>query len=67
MSIVKVIEVISEGKSIEAALESAIKEVSKTVKDVRQINVEHVSAIVDKKKITKYRINSKISFVVDTP
>ena len=33
MSIVKVIEVISEGKTIEAALQNAVKEASKTIKD----------------------------------
>ena len=65
MSIAKVIEVICEGKSIEAALESAIHETAKTVKNIKQINVEHVEALVENNKITKYRVIAKVSFVVE--
>jgi len=65
MSIVKVIEVISEGKTIEEALESAVNEAGKTIENIKQVNVSHIEALVDKKKITKIRLNVKISFVVD--
>lgn len=65
MAIVKVIEVISEGKSIEAAIEAAVSEVTKTVKNVNQVNVVHIEAIVEKNKILKYRVNSNISFLID--
>jgi flavin-binding protein dodecin len=65
MSIVKVIEVISEGSSIEDAMKSAIVEASKTVDEIKQINVDHIEAIVEKKKIKKIRVHSKISFIVD--
>lgn len=65
MSVAKVIEVISEGKSIEAALESALQETAKTVKNIVQIDVDHVKAIVVKNKITKYRVRAKLSFVVE--
>ncbi len=34
MSIVKVIEVICEGKTIEAALKAAVREASKTIKQI---------------------------------
>ena len=66
MSVVKVIEVISEGKSIEAALQSAINEAAKTIHNIKQINVEHVSGIVENNKVVEFRVNSKISFVVDS-
>jgi dodecin len=65
MSVVKVIEVISEGDSIDAAIKAAVKEVAKTVHDIKQINVEHIEALVDKNKVTKFRVNSKVSFIVD--
>lgn len=65
MSVVKIIEVISQGKSIEEALQSAIHEASKTLHNIKQINVEHVSGIVENNKIVEFRINAKISFVVD--
>lgn len=65
MAIVKVIEVISEGKTIEEALNSAVKEASKTVANIKQINVDHIEGLVENNKITKIRVNSKLSFVLD--
>jgi flavin-binding protein dodecin len=65
MSVAKVIEVICEGKSIEAALESAVVEGAKTLKNIRQLNVKHVEALVENNKIVKYRVNAKLSFVVE--
>lgn len=67
MSIVKVIEVISEGSSIEEALNAAVTDASKTVENIKQINVDHIEGIVEGNKIKKIRINSKISFVVSYP
>ena len=65
MSIVKVIEVISEGSSIEEAVKSALVEASKTVDEIKQINVDHIEAIIEKQKVAKFRVHSKISFIVD--
>lgn len=65
MSIVKIIEVISEGETIDAALKSAIAEASQTVDNIKQINIQHIEGLVEGNKIKKIRINSKISFLVD--
>lgn len=70
MSIVKVIEIISEGKTLEEAINSGVEEASKTVQNIKQINVDHIEGIVEKNKsskyrISKFRVNSKISFLVD--
>ncbi len=64
MSIVKIIEVISEGNTIDAALKAAVEEASKTVQDIKQVNINHIEGIVENNKITKIRVNAKISFVV---
>lgn len=64
MSIVKVIEVISEGATVEAAIKAAVTEASKTVHDIKQINVVHIEGIVEKNEVTKFRVNSNISFLV---
>jgi flavin-binding protein dodecin len=64
MSIVKVIEVISEGATVDAAIKAAVEEASKTIKDIKQVNVEYIEGLVDNNKVTKIRINAKISFVV---
>lgn len=64
MSIAKVIEIHAEGKSIEAATESALNEASKTLKEIRSIYLEGIQAIVRDNKIVSYRVNAKITFVV---
>ncbi len=64
MSIAKVIEVIAEGKSIELAVESALKEASQTIKGIHQIDIEHIYAKVENNKTVNYRIDAKISFVI---
>jgi len=64
MSIVKIIEVISEGDSVDAAIKSAVVEAAKTLENIKQINVEYIEGIVENNKVVKFRINSKISFVV---
>lgn len=64
MSIVKIIEVISEGDSIDAAIKAAVAEAAETIQGIKQINVDHIEAKVEGNKITKFRVVSKISFVV---
>jgi len=65
MAIVKVIEVLSEGSSIEKAVEAAIKDSAKTVRNIKSVYVQDIQALVKDNKVGKYRINAKISFVVD--
>jgi dodecin len=64
MSIVKVIEVISEGKSVEEAMNSAVAEASKTLEGIKQVNVDHIEGIVENNKVAKFRVHAKVSFVV---
>ena len=65
MAIHKVIEVISQSKDgWEDAARQAVKDASKTVKNIRAIDVDHLSGIVEKNKIVQYRVNAKITFEV---
>lgn len=64
MSVVKVIQIICEGKSVEEALQAGLKEASSTVKYINQMNVNHVECIVENDKITKFRVNANVSFLV---
>jgi dodecin len=64
MSVVKIVEIICEGKTIEDALNSGVVEASKTIKNIKQIDVKWIHAEVNDKKILQYRVNAKISFVV---
>lgn len=65
MAILKVIEVLTESnKSWEDAAQEAIREAAKTVENIRSIYIKEFEAVVENNKITKYRINAKISFEI---
>jgi flavin-binding protein dodecin len=66
MSVVKVIEVLAQSeKSWEDAAQQALKVASKTIRNIQSIYVEDFQAIVEDGEIVNYRINAKISFVVE--
>lgn len=65
-TMVKVIEVIAQSdKSFDDAAKVAVREAAKTIKGLKSIWIDNFSAEVEGNKITKYRVNAKISFVVD--
>ena len=64
MAIAKVIEVLAEGETIEAAVESAVGEASKTVRNIKNVYLDDIQALVDGDTITGYRVNAKVTFVV---
>jgi flavin-binding protein dodecin len=66
MSIAKVVEVLAEGESIEAAVEAAVSEAAETVRGIKHVYVEGVQAIVENDEVVKYRINAKLTFVVES-
>lgn len=64
MSLAKVIEVISEGSTLEEAVENAVKEASDTVRGIEAVYVENFQAIVENNRVQTYRANCKVTFVV---
>lgn len=65
MAIVKVIEVIAQSeKGYDDAVKEAVKEASRTVKGIRSVWVDNFSAEVEGGKVTVFRVNAKISFVL---
>ncbi len=66
MSTAKVIEVIAEGKTLEQAIENAVKQAAETLHSIKSVWVENITALVDNGKVTKYRINAKLTFVLDS-
>lgn len=65
MSVAKVIEILAEGSSIEDAAESALKEASKSVQDIKHIYIKEFQALVENNQIVRYRVNAKVTFVVN--
>ncbi|MEM8484485.1 MAG: dodecin family protein [Bacteroidota bacterium] len=64
MSVAKVIEVIAEGNTVENAIKNAASEASKTLKNVRGVYAEGIQAIVEDGKVTSFRVNCKVTFVI---
>jgi hypothetical protein len=64
MSVAKVIEVLAEGDSIEAAAQAAVAEAAKTVRNIKTVYITDFQGIVENGSIAKYRVNAKVTFVV---
>ena len=66
MAVVKVIEILAESeKSWEEAAKDAVKEAAKTVKNIQSVYINGFQAVVENNKIAKYRVDAKISFIVE--
>jgi flavin-binding protein dodecin len=66
MAVVKVIEVIAQSdKGWEDAARTAVEEASKSVRNIRSIYIENFQAKVEGTKIVSYKVDAKISFIVE--
>lgn len=66
MTMLKVIEVLAQSdKSWEDAAQNAIDEAAKSVRGIKSIYIKETEATVENGKIAAYRINAKISFLVE--
>jgi len=66
MAIAKVVEVnSSSNKSFEDAIQTGIVKVTETVKNVQGAWINEQKVVIKDNKITEYRVNLKISFLVE--
>lgn len=65
MSVAKIIEIKAEGETVEKAFEKAVSEASKTVNNIESVWADDIEAIVDNNEIQSYRVNTKITFMVN--
>jgi hypothetical protein len=66
MAVAKVIELLAQSEeSWEDAAQNALKEARKTVRNIENIYVRELQAIVEDGEITQYRVNCKVTFVVE--
>ena len=66
MAIMKVIEVLANSeKSWEDATKKAVKQASKSVKNIKSVFVQSQSAVVNNDEVTEFRVNLKITFEVN--
>lgn len=65
MAVLKVIELLGSSEvGWEDAAQQMVDEASKTVKNIRSVYINEMSAKVDNNKITEYRINGKVTFEI---
>ena len=65
MSIVKVLEVIAESdKSFDDAAQQAVQQAAATVREIKSIWIDNFSGVVEGDRIVRYRVNAKLSFLV---
>jgi flavin-binding protein dodecin len=66
VSIVRSIELIAQSpQGFDQACQEAIKDASKTLRGIKSFWIKNAECIVENDKITMYRVNGKISFLVE--
>jgi dodecin len=66
MAVVKVVEIISESeKGWSEAAQEGTANTAKTVRNIQSAYVKDMQAKVENGKISKYRVNLQISFIVE--
>ncbi len=65
MPVAKVIELISEGATMEEAVSKAAAKATKTLRNVTAVNVKNIKALVENGKVVRYRVNTKVTFVLE--
>ena len=65
MAVLKVIELLGQSDtSWEDAAQKILEDASKSVKNIRSIYIQDMSATVEDSKISEYRVNAKVTFEV---
>jgi flavin-binding protein dodecin len=65
MAVARVTEIIADSnKSFEDAVRTGVKRATKTLENVTAAWVQDQSVKIDKGKITRYRVNLKVTFVL---
>lgn len=66
MSVAKIIEISCESpKSFDDAIQTGIARASKTIHNIKGAWVKEQQVVIDSNKITLYRVDLKVTFVLD--
>jgi len=66
MSMLKVVEVLAESNtSFEDAVQNAVSKASESVRNIKSVYIKDMNAAVENNKIVSYRVNAKISFLLE--
>ena len=66
MAVVKVVDLLAESKeSWEDAARQAVAEATESIRGVRSVYISEFQAIVENDKVSAFRVNAKVSFVLE--
>ena len=66
MAVVKVVELLAESKeSWEDAARQAVAEATESIRGVRSVYISEFQATVENDKVSAFRVNAKVSFVLE--
>jgi flavin-binding protein dodecin len=66
MAVVKVVELLAESQeSWEDAARQAVAEATESIRGVRSVYISEFQAIVENDKVSAFRVNAKVSFVLE--
>ena len=66
MTMLKVVEVLAQSdKSWEDAAQIAVTNAARTVRDIRSIYIKELEATVENDRVANYRVNAKMSFLLE--
>jgi dodecin len=66
MSVVTVVELLAESEeSWEDAARKAVEEATKTIRGVSSVYIKEFQATVENNKVKTFRVNAKVSFVLE--
>lgn len=65
MSVARVTEITSSSKkSFEDAIEKGVERAAKTLKNVEGAWIQHQKVVIEGGKISEYRVNMKVTFIL---
>ncbi len=66
MAVVNVVELLAEsGESWEDAVRQAVAEATKTLRGITSVYVQEFQATVENDRVKNFRVNAKVSFVME--
>lgn len=66
MAVIKVVELMSESEdSWEDAAGEVVSRAAQTLRNIRSVYVKEFEAVVEGGKITRYRVNCKVTFALE--
>jgi flavin-binding protein dodecin len=65
MSIARITEISAAGSTVEDAINKGVERATQTLNNVQEVWVHSVKARVEGGKVSEYRVNMKVTFVLE--